>query len=291
VATTRFNTNIIVAAQRLKSPRTDATTTGDVTGARYTSVLLSRYQNRAIREIILKKIEELGERFASVLPEYVATSGAITTPSSGIFTKNADVISFLELVSSSIVFQRVSVDVLKIAMGQDYVYRDGGQFYEEGRQVKLIPATQTTVTGRYVKQHIDIVPTNDPQAGGGGKVGTTANYTAATRILTCADTFVPSKLASTDIGKIIVFCDATKVYSGRIESLDGTHPTYIAVLSGDNLPTGNITSNGVTKVLVVESSIDGQDILLPDLWDGRIVDLMVQYGLADAKANAQEVAA
>ena len=59
MATTKFNTNIINAARSLKDRRTDPSVAGD-TGMRYTSALLSYYQNKAVRAFIAEQLAALG---------------------------------------------------------------------------------------------------------------------------------------------------------------------------------------------------------------------------------------
>ena len=83
MATTQFNLNILSAARKLKDARTTADASSD-TGKRYSSALLSDYQNRAVRDLLTETYAKLGADFGSAIPEYMKTSGALSLVSGSV---------------------------------------------------------------------------------------------------------------------------------------------------------------------------------------------------------------
>jgi len=158
----RFNQNILGAARRLKDQRTDATGSGDTdvngNSFRYSSVLLSEYQNRAIKDIVEESLASLGRnQFQKVMPEMVQQQGLQLSAGGSTATRPSDCLSILEMVEPAGIRTRIDVDVLKITNQLDQLnsvdstdlwYVDGGTdilFYP--------PVTSTAPSMRYVRVH------------------------------------------------------------------------------------------------------------------------------------------
>ena len=166
MSTTRFNNNILEAARRLKDKRTMPDASDD-TGKRYTSAILSIYENRAVRDIVKENFKQLGPKFGTILPEFVKTSDAFVIPTSGLITKAADQWFFLELATSDglVRFSRIEEDVLKVSGGLDKLVTPTyarPMFYEEGLFAKVRPPTSNgldnwTAVARYIVVPQDIV--------------------------------------------------------------------------------------------------------------------------------------
>jgi hypothetical protein len=87
-------------------------------------------------------------------------------------------------------------------------------------------------------------------------------------------------VAGTDENKRIMIYDsnAAKVYYGRIASIPTTGS---AILSGDNLPSANITGTNVSIALVSDNDIT--DLTLDPSWFDELINRMVAYAVQDAK--------
>lgn len=166
MGTPRFNKNIIECSRLLSDERTDATAAGD-TGKTYKSVVLSGYQNRAIRQLIRETYYPDGInpnplKMQTDLPEYVRE--ATGTLSSGGLGKAEDVWQVMEMVTvGGVVFHKLVSDILRIKVGADrnrVPSANNPYFYEEGRGVRTLGVTSGDVLMRVIMQHQDIAPAN-----------------------------------------------------------------------------------------------------------------------------------
>lgn len=157
---TRFGANILTAARRLHDERSVAEAAGDSTH-RYTSALLCKYQNQAIRDIIRELYLQYGNKLVTVLPEMIVESGDITL-SSGLGNLPAECWVVLEAAKSdySLYYTKIDQDVLKVKAARDPLLAPSGSkpaFYQIGLTIQVLP---TSVTGParafYVRQPADV---------------------------------------------------------------------------------------------------------------------------------------
>lgn len=284
MATTKFNNILLAGARRLKDARTDPTPNGDA-NARYTSVQLTEYANRSVRDYLVAKLVELGpDGFADKYPEYIKTSGVLTL-AAGAVAKPADAIVVADLMLSDLskTFSRIAQGrVANVKVGKDALIIPSATkpvFWEEGSNVNTLGILAGNVIARYIVTHQDILPSTAP-VGNGNFNSASGGWVAATRTLSA-----PMNVAFVvgDVNKNVMFRSATVTYSGKIDSR--TTPSDV-VLSGYNLPAVDIAAPGVVQVIVSDQGPDPADLLLNDNWHSEIINRIVQYGLADAKANA-----
>lgn len=274
--TTRFNANILKAARALQSRRTTATAAGDA-GERYTSARLSDYQNHAIRRILLEELAAAGSvrGLTERLPWYVSTTPSVAV--SGASTPVPADGWLVESVTGALKKFRHAPDrtVAGILAGTEKVLVPTAAepvWWQEGLSVIFRPSLDAEVLSlRYIRRHVDLVVLDSPAAGGKINLAPGA-FTAATRTLTVTMN-VP--FAAADVNKPFSFYDGTVVYDGFILSVAGA---TAVVAGGDALPAVN---KSVVTMLVSDSSPG--DVLLPDIYDPRIVAYMVEAALNDAK--------
>lgn len=289
MATTKFNANIIEAARRLKSARTSAGPSEDST-KKYSSALLTQYENRAVRDLLKELYEALGDKgFGDVVPEYIATSPALTL-ASGIVAKPADAWHITDLLKSdrTVKFHKIpSLEVENVRSGQDGLIVPSATrpvFWEEGPNIYTLGLTTGDVIARYVKTHQDITVITD--AAGNGTIYTTAanlTWTAATKTVAIA---AISIFSSADVNKLLIFRTSSIVYIGTIQSVTEVGGTTTnLVLSGDGLPAGNIAAPNIIELVMSDVGPGATDLKLADNHFGNIIDRMVAFGLADAKAG------
>ena len=281
MATTKLNTVILATARRLKAPRTLAT---DDAGS-YTSLLLTEYVNRSIKDLLLDKYIQFGDKaFRELFPEYVKTSGSLTL-TSGVTAKPSDCFVVTDLVDSTglISFKKLSQDeVDDVRRSQNKIIVPSSTrpvFYEEAGNIYTLGITSGTVIARYIQSPSDLTPITTSATNGNWYTGSDGAWTASTRLL--AGT-MNSSFASTDINKKILFRTATIVYSGTIESFVSTTSV---IVRGDGLPTGNIVAGSVVAIMVSDVEIDSSDLKINLYWLAEIIDRAVAYGLKDAKNN------
>jgi hypothetical protein len=290
MATTRFNSNILAAARRLKDERSSASPTDD-TGHVFSSALLSEYENRSVRDVLKKVYDDLGEKaFGNVFPEYMLTSGALNL-SAGALVKPADCWHVVDLVKSdlSVKFHKLkSSEIEDVRAAQNGVIVPSATrpvFWEEAASIYTLGLVNATVIARYIKTHPDLVVSTD--AVGNGKIHTTAadlDWHASTKVLEVAGT--TTFVIDADVGKMIIFRTAAVVYVGRIASVSAPTTATEITVSGDALPAGNIHPSDIIEVLVSDLWPDGTDLLLNPNWYGAIIDSMVAFGLEDLKAHS-----
>lgn len=283
MATTKFNNNILLAARRLKDRRTDASVNGD-TGQRYSSALLTNYQNKAIKELLREKFAEIGAaEFMRAFPELVKTSGVLTL-TAGVVAKPSDAFLVIDLDSSD---YAVHFDVLeqsevqRVRSGADPLKAPSATlpvFWDENGSINTLGLTTGSVVARYIVKPDDLAVITSA-AGNGKKNSANGQYTTATKLLQAT---MSTGFASGDENRVVMFYDnaAGKVYYGTIASVKDADEVY---LSGDGLPAADIAAGNVTIVLMEQ--LQDADVKLNALWFGNIVDRMVQYGLADAQAG------
>ena len=286
MSTTRFSENIIEASTRIQDARTDATAAGDSSPLkRYSSVQWSRYENNSLRDILLEEFTKSADTFENKFPFYVKTGVALTpayTSSTGVIARPSDVfviidlqtdggVNILRLRPDEIQDVKLGIDPINVASPTHPYY------YEEQGNIITLGLTTGNIIPRYVSIHQDIAPSN--ASPGSGKMNSAGgSYVASTQVLTIAMT--GNFVAGTDENKRIMIFDtnATKVYYGRIASI----PTIgTAVLSGDNLPSANITGTNVSIALVSDNDITDLTQNFDNMRD-EIIKRMLVYAQMDA---------
>jgi hypothetical protein len=144
---TRFGANILTAAQRLHDNRTVAESSGDG-ASRYTSDLLRRYQNTAIKDIIRDLYTQYHEKVDQVIPEMVSESGDIALVA-GLGTLQAGTWIVLEAAKSdyTLYYNKIDRNPMKIKTGRDPMLTPTAGhpvFYQIGLTIQVLP---TTVAG------------------------------------------------------------------------------------------------------------------------------------------------
>jgi hypothetical protein len=285
MATTKFNSILMDVATRLKSPRAYATYDVDLNGnaSVYTSALLTKHINRAIRDLLKEKYESMGDAvFMESFPEYVRTSGVLTL-AAGVVAKPVD--AFM-VVGMSVSTYAVKFDHVKQTIVDDI--RTGREkqivpsatrpvFWDESGVINSLGLLAGNVVMKYIVTHQDIVPVISSGTGN-WLTGSDGAWTAATRLL--AGTMHAS-FATTDVNKRVMFRNSTNTYEGRIESR-GSNTTV--VLIGDNLPAGNITTGSVLAIMVSDTDSDSSDLKINSNYHAEIINKAVEYALMDAKA-------
>ena len=147
-------------------------------------------------------------------------------------------------------------------------------WWQEWGSVLFRPSLSAEVLSmRYIRRHIDLVVLDSPATS--GKINLApGTFTAATKTLTAA---MNVAFTSADINKPFSFYDGAIVYDGYILSVTGA---TVIIAGGDALPSLN---KAVVTILVSDSSPG--DVLLPDIYDPRIVAAMVETALSDTKLS------
>jgi hypothetical protein len=163
--TPKFNSLIIEASHKLHDPRTDPSVGGDATADVYSSVLLSSYANRAIRDLIMYEVAA-GDpnKMLNQMPEYVRTSAPIAVGAAAV-PRPTDcwIVADMYIVGSKVRFFPVPPEeVVDAITGRNpiVVYTDKRPgFYMEGTDVKIVPITTTIVEVvlRYLVTPPDVV--------------------------------------------------------------------------------------------------------------------------------------
>jgi hypothetical protein len=278
MATSRFNANILAAAARVKDRRTTAASSDD-SGKRFKTADWEKYQNRAIKDIVIETYSEHGAVAARIIPELVVTSGNIAVATGvGVYPSDAWLFIDLALSDMSKYIQLIHQDVTRIRAGRDAIITPSATHlyaYQEDRKLYVLPSAAYTVVGRYIKQPADlsVIITS-----GNGKYATdtASSGTVATMKLTANmnTAFVPD-----DVGNPIMFRDSSNlIWNGLIASrISATEVTLI----GDNLPPGN--EGTMPDVVMAESGNGDSDVALSAVWDGQIIERMVGLALKDAQ--------
>lgn len=290
MATTNFNNIVLAVARRVKSSRTDPTSSGDSSSNRYTSALLAEYVNRSIRRFLIEQFQKYGEKaFMEVFPDYVITAPNAISVTAGVGAKPSDCFTIVDLFQQTTLlkfFRLDQKDVRDIVSGLDKSIVPSSTapaFYEEGSNFYTLGVTSGSVFPRYIKTHQDITPTTGVAGNGNYCTDLTLTaFTVATRVISAATMHV--SFASTDVGKKLILFDSTAgvVYDGVIDARLANDSVSI---TGADIPTGNIAAGHIGAVLVIDKDIN--DLTLNKYWHPQIVDMAVTEALADAKANVQ----
>src|SRR3990167_2040532 len=106
MATVVMNDLILKAARKVQEYRTSAAIAGDLATFRFTSADWTDYINRAVREYLKEKMEQLGiEGFRMLYPEYEKESGILTVAAgSGGKSRDALVFFYLKKREATIFF-------------------------------------------------------------------------------------------------------------------------------------------------------------------------------------------
>jgi hypothetical protein len=287
MATRYFNDIILAVARRLKSPRTLATDNNTTLGitATYSSAVLADYVNRSVKDMLIDCYKKFGVKYlCQMFPEYIKTSGSLTLQA-GCVVKPADCFIVMNLKTSdnTIEFKKLTQEqVENVRTGNEKLIVPSATrpvFWEENGSIYTLGVTTGDVVARYIVLHQDILPISTVATNGNWLTGSDGAWTASTRLL--SGTMAVAVVAG-DVNKKILFRTATKVYGGRIENFVSAGSFNV---SGDGLPSGNITSGSVIAILISDNDVDSSDIKLNIYFHSEIIDRAVQYGLADAKNN------
>jgi hypothetical protein len=248
--TTRFNANIIEAAARLQAARTSAGVDGDIgAAAKWNSALLTRYQNRAIRDLLKETLQSAGPRgFAEAIPEYMKTSSVLTLIG-GIVAKPLDSFFIVELSRSdhSINFYRIPQDQIETV--------------RSGLNANIVPSATHPV---FWEESGNIYTLGLPASVlGAGHIYTDSAFviwTASTKTLSFSLAGAACGYTSADVGKPVMFRTAALTYIGKIESVTLGDPVLV-VLSGDGLPVGNIAAPNIKDVISTDLALGNIDVV------------------------------
>jgi hypothetical protein len=290
MATVKFNTILIDVAQRLKSPRAYATDNVDVNGntSTYSSSMLAKHINRAIRDLLLDKYNTLGEiGFAEMFPEYIKTSGALTL-AAGLAAKPVDafIVTGLRLSDDTVKFDRIKpvmVEDIKTSREKQIIpSATRPVFWDEHGSINTLGLLSGSVIMRYIITHEDIVPVSSVATTGKWNTSNDGAFTFATRLLAGTMSTVFSAL---DVNKRVMFRTSANTYAGRIESYVSASSV---VVIGDNLPSGNIVAGNVLQIIVSDVEPDSSDLKINNNFFAEIINRAVQYALADAKNGVMQ---
>jgi hypothetical protein len=274
VSTLIFNSVLRAVARRLKAERTLAT---DDAGA-YTSVLLTEYVNRAIKDLLIDKYLQLGDdRFRTLFPEYVKTSGALTL-SGGVVAKPNDAFVITNLsTSGGIEFKKLKQSQVEdVRRGTEMIIVPSASrpvFWEEAGNIYTLGVTSGDVVARYIQTPADITPST-VSAGNGNFNTATGAYTSATRTLVVS---MNANFTASDINKTIIFRSATVTYLATIESCSAVNT--VVLRAGNGLPAGDVAT--VAQVMV--SDLQSEDLKINPYFHADIINRAVAYGLMDAQ--------
>jgi len=295
MASTRFNANILAAARKLKDKRVSPTSSDD-SGKRYTSTVLAYYQNRAIAGMVKEAHSQFGDKIGEYLPQVVKRTGVLGFTSGHL--KTPEEWRFIELVTSDglTVFNRISGDIIKIISGRDPVIQpseDHPVFWEEGLFLWVYPTQKAgadwSVEGRYIVNPAAVSVSVSPAGSGKPLV---------------ADPFFQFNVASgymigiedgafavspADVGKKLFFIDsASNIWCGEISSIISANVVH---LRGNGLPSVNkgpgLGLDTILSAMIPDITDVQADVILPEIFDGDIVEKMVSMGLQDAMQDAK----
>ena len=288
MATSLFNGLIITASQRLKDARTDPTVNGDI-GRRYSSSLLQKYANQAVRDLLLAQLNASSDKFSADFSDYVkpgnqlaltqtttggVTYGIVPTPAEAFLVISLQTtagVKFRHLKATEIQDVKLGVDGLIVPSATNPV------FWEENGSIWTLGVVTGNVIPRYVRTHQDITVSTSA-AGAGKKNSGNGSYAAASQTLTIAMT--GNFVQGTDENDRIMFWDnaASKVYYARIGSIPSTGA---CTLLGDGLPTVDIAAGNITICMMATNDIT--DLILDQSWFEQVLDGMLKYAMIDAK--------
>src|SRR3990167_1771527 len=223
MATVVMNDLILKAARKVQEYRTSAAIAGDLATFRFTSADWTDYINRAVREYLKEKMEQLGiEGFRMLYPEYEKESGILTV-AAGAVAKPSDALVILNLEKSD---ATIFYDLLPknriagVQAGRETEIVPSVTkpvFWEEDGFIKTLGLTTGNVIARYIKTHTDVLPITS--AAGDGVHSTIAGqYTAATQVLAIT---MNRSFTSGDENRRLMFYDtaAAKVYYARVKTV------------------------------------------------------------------------
>jgi hypothetical protein len=285
MATSVLNSLILKASRMVQEMRTSAAATDD-TDRRWKSENWTDYVNRALRDYLQEKLQELGlKEFMKMYPEYVKPSGVLTLVS-GSVAKPTDALIVVDLVKSdlSVYFERLDpTEVESVRTGANPLYVPSATapvFWEEDGKIKTLGQISGNVIAKYIATPIDLVVIT--AAAGNGKRNTfSGQYTHATRLLQ-GTMNVP--FAAGDENRKIMFYDnsAGKVYYGRIASVKDSDEVYVdeVVPGAGGLPAADIAAGNVTMIMMEQ--VSDPDIALKNFWHGELLNRIIQYAMADS---------
>ena len=277
-ATPRFNANLLAAARRLQDERALATDNG----LRYSSELLSFYQNASIRDIIREMWVQHGVGVVRSLPEMINRVGPLAIDGDGmgsVPSGSYQIISLITDETTPVPVQRVFRDLSRLDAGLDSLQgtAENPIFIQVERTIYLKGKDSVDVKGYALSEHIDIAPSYQSSEGSDSNVMPAAggSWTAATRTLVAT---MDHPFTAADVGKIITLGLTTVCYLGTVESFVDASTV---VLKGTDLATFDLAPLQSVHLSGVRGV--GDDIPLSAVWDSHIVDRMVAYGHQDAK--------
>jgi hypothetical protein len=159
MTTDRFNRNLLAAARRLKDQRTDPTSSGDV-AMRYSSALLTYYQNRAVSDVFQSAIKNGKDLVDELVPESIFFRTVETQ--SGIADIPDDIFELLEVSSATAPLTRyhhLVGDIAKVEDGGDPLFLQGytPYWFLSGGSLYIRPwEALNLVIIRYIKDPGDI---------------------------------------------------------------------------------------------------------------------------------------
>ena len=283
MATVVMNDLILKAARKVQEYRTSAAIAGDLATFRFTSADWTDYINRAVREYLKEKMEQLGiEGFRMLYPEYEKESGILTV-AAGAVAKPSDALVILNLEKSD---ATIFYDLLPknriagVQTGRDTEIVPSVTkpvFWEEDGFIKTLGLTTGNVIARYIKTHTDVLPITS--AAGDGVHSTIAGqYTAATQVLAIT---MNRSFTSGDENRRLMFYDtaAAKVYYARVKTVASVTSVVVESVDGSVLPAANIAAGNVTIALMEETA--NADIVLNKIWHDEIVERAFGYAMMD----------
>lgn len=284
--TINFNNNVLAAARRLKDARTGPTSIDD-TGKRFSSALLSEYENRAVRDMIRANYQQLQNKIATLFPEYMKISASTnliagTSYASIPIPSDCWYATDVSYANYSGKFYRVPQDRIEtVKNGQDPLIVPSTTrpvWWQENNLICVLPASlSSAIIIRYLKVHQDIQPIIGMNAAGDYLTSGSPTFTLATNTLS-GGTYHNGGFTNADINKLVIFRDTTPyVYIGQIASVNSANSV---VLYGYGLPTGNVT---VADVIKPDYLSVPPDLQINPSWYGEIIDRMVAFGEADRK--------
>jgi hypothetical protein len=142
----RFAANILKAALRLHDQRTDPTALGD-DGMRYSSALLSSYQNQAIRDLIKDTYASIGDKIDGLMPEIVSeVNGVVLTNGNGPLPSNVWLVLEAGADDYSWYGWKIQSNPLKVKTSRDALVTPTllkPAWYQKGRYIQFLPTTRT----------------------------------------------------------------------------------------------------------------------------------------------------
>jgi len=166
--TPNFDQNILAASRRLQDLRTDPSPAGDP-GHRYTSALLTYYQNAAVRDLLTETLKAKGDDIGSIFPEYMKSAQQALTSNSFATPTDLWLLTQMTIPATGVNVYPIKQDeVLFVTQGLNPLIQltaNNPGFYQEGQSVILYPAATYPQTNsvqlRYFINYVDIVQGSD----------------------------------------------------------------------------------------------------------------------------------